>query len=81
MPQYKLFFKTKKGQNGKDYYEAFNPKVGKVLLFEADGKTGVEFTANVVKKYSSRPRFPRPYYRRSSSFTSYRRPMRRNRRW
>lgn len=53
MPQSKLFFKSKTDKNGNTYYEAFNRYVGKVLLFNADSDKGIEFTANVIKKYNA----------------------------
>lgn len=72
MPQSKLFFKSKTDKNGNTYYEAFNRYVGKVLLFNADSDKGVEFTANVIKKYSPRRMsYARPRYSRY-------RPMRRS---
>ena len=53
MPNMKFFLRPKKDSNGKTYWTGY--ALGhKVQLFEADGKTGIEYTMSMQTPYRRR---------------------------
>jgi len=50
MPNMKFFLRPKKDANGKTYWTGY-ARGNKVQLFEADGKTGIEYTMSMQTPY------------------------------
>jgi len=53
MANMKFFLRPKKDSNGKTYWAGY-ARGNKVQLFEADGKTGIEYTLSMQTPYRAR---------------------------